>query len=93
MTNCIGLTAVLNSATIQVIEEAVTAAFNQCAVKRQAALTTMIASFETFGLSTAVAAQEADQTLRENDRMMADQLRADIATFRRTGHPPNHAPH
>ncbi|HMG47012.1 MAG TPA: hypothetical protein VK614_06095 [Allosphingosinicella sp.] len=90
--SCVGLTAVLSSATTRTIDEAVTAAFDQCSAKRDAALTAFTASFEALGSTAVRAAQEADQTLRENDQVMADRLRADIATFRRTGHPPTNAP-
>ena len=90
--SCIGTAAVLNSATMAVIDEAITAAFDQCSAKRQVALTAITTSFESLGLSATRASQEAEQAVRENEQLMADTLRADIATFRRTGRPRTNAP-
>jgi hypothetical protein len=90
--SCVGMAAVLNSATMPIIDEAVSAAFDRCAAKRETTRTALTAGLETFGLTAVRAAQEADQMIRENDQMLADRLKADIATFRRTGHPPANAP-
>jgi hypothetical protein len=90
--SCVGMTAVLRSATTPVIDEAIAEAFQQCSAKRQAALTAATASLEARGLSADRAAQEADQIVRENDRSLANQLRADITALRRTGQPAANAP-
>jgi hypothetical protein len=86
--SCLGLTAVLRSASIQRIDDAIAEAFAECAAQRKAARDAIATVFRTGGLSDDRAAGEAEQTLRENDQMMSDKLKADIATFRRTGHPP-----
>ena len=88
---CVGMAATLNSATMPAIDDAIASAFDHCATKRQLALAAMIAGIETFGLSAGRARQEAEQALHEDEQLMADRLRADIATFRRTGRPPSDA--
>lgn len=90
--SCIGMTAVVRSAATRTVEEAIAAAFDECSDKRIVAIAAITAFLERQGLSEARAAQEAENTVSENDRMMADMLHADITTFRRTGHPPTHDP-
>jgi hypothetical protein len=89
---CIGFTAVVSGAATRTVDEAISAAFDQCSGKRKVALVAIAASFRTLGMSEARAAREAEETLADNERMMADKLRADITTFRRTGKPPTDGP-
>jgi hypothetical protein len=89
--SCVGMNAVLNSAIMRAIDEAIASAVDRCSAKRQAALIAVTASLESFGLSAVRAAQEAEQTIHETEQLMADKLRVDIAHFRRTGRPPTDA--
>jgi hypothetical protein len=88
---CIGLTAVVGSANIPSIDEAIRRAFEQCGPKRATALAAIADAFRAGGLDEAQASREAEDTLRENDLTMANKLKADIAAFRQTGRTPSDA--